>query len=106
MRKNATEAENKLWSALRSRQFHGLKFRKQVEIGGYIVDFLCAERRLIVEVDGGQHIPERDARRTAILESLGFRIVRFWNDDILQNLEGVWTILELALETTPPHPSR
>ena len=106
LRKHATEAEKKLWSVLRGRQFHGLKFRQQIEIEGYIVDFLCAERRLIVEVDGGQHTPERDARRTAILESQGFRIIRFWNDDVLQNLDGVWTTLKLALETTPPHPSR
>ena len=106
LRKNATDAERKLWSVLRARQLNGFKFRKQVEIDGYIVDFLCSERRLIVEVDGGQHSPERDARRTAYLESQGFRLIRFWNNDVLQNLDGVWTMIEKALETTPPHPTR
>ena len=106
LRKNATDAEQKLWSVLRSRQRSGFKFRKQVEIDGYIVDFLCAERRLIIEVDGGQHTPERDARRTSYLESQGFRLIRFWNNDVLQNLDGVWTMIEKALETTPPHPTR
>jgi very-short-patch-repair endonuclease len=106
LRKNATDAERKLWSVLRGRQLNGLKFRKQVEIDGYVVDFLCAERRLIIEVDGGQHTPERDARRSAYLESQGFRLIRFWNDDVLQNIDGVWTMIEEALETTPPHPTR
>jgi adenine-specific DNA-methyltransferase len=106
LRKNATDAERKLWSALRGRQLNGLKFRKQVEIDGYVVDFLCAEHRLIIEVDGGQHTPERDARRTAYLESLGFRLIRFWNNDVLENLDGVWTMIEKALEATPPHPTR
>jgi adenine-specific DNA-methyltransferase len=106
LRKNATDAERKLWSVLRGRQLNGLKFRKQVEIDGYVVDFLCAERRLIIEVDGGRHTPERDARRTAHLESQGFRLIRFWNHDVLQNIDGVWTMIEKALETKPPHPTR
>ena len=106
LRKNSTDAERKLWSVLRSRQLNGFKFRKQVEIDGYVVDFLCAERRLIIEVDGGQHSPECDARRTAYLESQGFRVIRFWNNDVLENLDGVWTIIEQALESTPPHPAR
>ena len=105
LRKNATDAERKLWSVLRRRQLNGFKFRQQVEIDGYVVDFLCAERRLIVEVDGGQHSPERDARRTAYLEGQGFLLIRFWNNDVLQNLDGVWTTIEEAL-STPPHPTR
>jgi adenine-specific DNA-methyltransferase len=105
LRRDSTEAEKKLWSVLRNRQLNGLKFRKQVEIGSYIVDFLCPEKRLIIEVDGGQHAPERDARRTAYLESQGFRIIRFWNNDVLENLDGVWTTIEESL-TTPPHPTR
>ena len=105
LRRDATDAERKLWSILRNRQLAVYKFRQQVEIDGYIADFLCAERRLIIEVDGGQHTPERDARRTAYLESQGFRILRFWNHDVLQNLDGVWTTIEAAL-TTPPHPTR
>ena len=105
LRKNATDAERKLWSVLRRQQLNGFKFRKQVEIDGYIVDFLCAEQRLIIEVDGGQHSPARDARRTAFLQSQGFRLIRFWNNDVLQNLDGVWTTIEEAL-STPPHPTR
>lgn len=105
LRKNATDAERKLWSVLRSRQLGGFKFRKQVELDGYVVDFLCPEKRLIIEVDGGQHTAERDARRTTYLESQGFRLIRFWNNDVLQNLDGVWTTIEAAL-STPPHPTR
>ena len=104
LRQNSTDAERKLWSVLRSRQLNGFKFRKQAEIDGYVVDFLCAEQRLIVEVDGGQHSPERDARRTAYLESQGFRLIRFWNTDVLQNLDGVWTMIEEALELHTPSP--
>jgi very-short-patch-repair endonuclease len=105
LRKNSTDAERKLWSVLRSRQLNGFKFRKQVEIDGYVVDFFCAEKRLIIEVDGGQHTPEADARRTAYLESQGFRIIRFWNNQVLENLDGVWTRIDEAL-STPPHPTR
>ena len=104
LRKNSTDAERELWSVLRSRQLNGFKFRKQVEIDGYVVDFLCAEKRLIIEVDGGQHTPERDARRTAYLESQGFRLIRFWNNDILQNREGVLHSIAAALGADP-HPN-
>jgi adenine-specific DNA-methyltransferase len=105
LRRDSTDAERKLWNILRNRQLNGFKFRQQVEIDGYIADFFCPEKRLIIEVDGGQHTPERDARRTAFLESQGFRILRFWNNDVLQNLDGVWAAIEEAL-TTPPHPAR
>jgi very-short-patch-repair endonuclease len=105
LRRDSTEAERRLWSVLRNGQMNGLKFRRQVEIDGYIVDFLCPERRVIIEVDGGQHTPERDARRTAFLESQGFRLIRFWNDDVLENLDGVWAMIEEAL-SAPPHPTR
>ena len=105
LRRESTDAEQRLWSILRNRQLNGFKFRRQVEIGGYIADFLCAERRLIIEVDGGQHTVECDARRTAFLESQGFQILRFWNDDVLKNLDGVWTTIAAAL-ITPPHPTR
>ena len=105
LRKNSTDAERKLWRVLRSRQLNGFKFRQQVEIDGYIVDFLCHSQRLIIEIDGGQHTAERDGRRTEYLQSQGFRINRFWNDDVLNNLDGIWTIIEEALNT-PPHPAR
>ena len=84
----------------------GFRFRRQVPIGRYVVDFVCIRARLIVELDGGQHTPEGDARRTAFLESQGFRVIRFWNNDVLENLDGVWTVIETALESTPPHPTR
>ena len=105
LRRNSTDAERKLWNVLRNRQLNGFKFRKQVEIDAYIVDFLCPALRLVIQVDGGQHTPERDARRTAFLESQGFRVIRFWNNDVLENLDGVWTRIEEAL-STPPHPTR
>jgi len=105
LRRDSTDAERKLWTILRNGQMNGLKFRCQVEIDGYIADSLCPEKRLIIEVDGGQHAPKKDARRTAFLESQGFRILRFWNNDVLQNLDGVWTAIEDAL-TTPPHLTR
>lgn len=106
LRQDSTDAERKLWSVLRSRQHNGVKFRRQLEIDGYIVDFVCLAKRLIIEVDGGQHTPERDAHRTTYLESQGFRVIRFWNNDVLQNLDGLWTMIEQALDSTPPHPAR
>ncbi len=84
-----TDAERKLWSALRDRQIDGLKFRRQHPIGPYVLDFLCEERRLAVELDGGQHTAEKDAARTAWLADHGVRVIRFWNNDVLTNLPGV-----------------
>jgi very-short-patch-repair endonuclease len=84
LRRNMTGAERKLWSLLRNRKLTGLKFRRQVPIGPYVADFLSFEARLIVEADGGQHAgAERDLARDAWLEAHGFRILRFWNSDIL-----------------------
>jgi very-short-patch-repair endonuclease len=84
-----TDAERTLWKALRDRQLDGHKFRRQHPIGPYILDFFCEERRLAIEVDGGQHTAERDAPRTAWLAGHGIRILRFWNNDVLNNLPGV-----------------
>ena len=84
-----TDAEQLLWKQLRNRNLGGLKFRRQATSGCAIPDFLCAEKRLVVELDGGQHSEENDACRTARLEALGFRIIRFWNNDVLENLDGV-----------------
>lgn len=86
---DATDVERILWRALRGRQLDGLKFRRQHPIGPYVADFACLERGLVVELDGGQHTPEADAARTAFLEREGFRVLRFWNPDILSNLDGV-----------------
>ena len=83
MRTDATKAETLLWQALRNKQLEGLKFKRQVPLDGYILDFVCFEARLIVEVDGGQHSESRrDAARDRHFETQGFRTIRFWNDEI------------------------
>jgi uroporphyrinogen-III synthase len=94
-----------LWRALRDRQLAGAKFRRQHEIAGFVVDFVCLEEGLIVEIDGGQHAwrAHKDAFRTERLEEAGYRIIRFWNNDVLGNLEGVLDTIRTALES-PPHP--
>ncbi len=99
LRHNSTEAEKIIWRALRSRQLDGHKFRRQHPIGKFVADFCCAEAMLIVEIDGGQHAAdeERDAARTAYLGSKGYRVVRFWNNEVLENLEGVLTVLRQEL---------
>jgi very-short-patch-repair endonuclease len=96
LRRNTTDAERRLWAALRSRRLAGYKFRRQHPIGRFIVDFACTKHGLIIEADGGQHDESMaDAHRTAWLESKGWRVLRFWNNDILVNTEGVVsTILE------------
>ncbi|MEL7689645.1 endonuclease domain-containing protein [Citromicrobium bathyomarinum] len=94
LRKDSTDAEARLWSRLRNRQFRNLKFRRQVPLGRFIVDFYCHELQLIIEVDGGQHSEEGDQSRTEWLESEGYRIVRFWNNELLENLDGVLVELE------------
>jgi very-short-patch-repair endonuclease len=100
-----TDAERKLWSALRNRQLEDAKFRRQQPIGPFIADFVCQEHRLIVEADGGQHFESAsDDRRTAFLESKGYRVLRFWNHEILSNLDGVAQVIAAALST--PHPAR
>ena len=110
LRRNATDAEQALWLQLRGRRLGGGKFRRQWTIGPYVVDFCCLEARLIVEVDGGQHRPERDRARTEFLRSRGFRVIRFWNNDVLGNPDGVLTVLLDALvadkkkEDPHPHP--
>jgi very-short-patch-repair endonuclease len=105
LQRELTDAERKLWSVLRNRQLEGAKFRRQQPIGPFIVDFVCQEQRLIVEADGGQHSDNAaDARRTAFLESKGYRVLRFWNNDILNNLDGMAQVIADALST--PHPAQ
>jgi very-short-patch-repair endonuclease len=105
LRSRMTDAERKLWFALKDRRFEAFKFRRQVPVGPYVTDFLCFESRLIVEVDGGQHAESaRDAERDAWLEQNAFRVVRFWNNDVLRNLEGVLISLAAELNKTP-HPA-
>ena len=85
LRNNTTDAERVLWRALRGRQLDGFRFRRQVPIGSYIADFVCPQAKLVVELDGGQHAEQTqyDAMRTAALQSLGYRVLRYWNDDAL-----------------------
>jgi len=93
LRREATDAERRLWFHLRNRQLGGFKFRRQETIGPFIADFACVACKLVVEADGGQHGTERDAQRTACLEALGWSVLRFWNNDILQNSDGVLTTI-------------
>ncbi len=101
LRKNATDVEQLLWSLLRDRQLAGHKFRRQHPIGDYVADFFCHEANLVVELDGGQHNEEKqkqkDIKRTAFLESQGLRVIRFWNNEVLQNTEGVMETILQAL---------
>ena len=90
MRHNATEAEDRLWQELRSRRLDGIKFRRQYPIGNAIADLVCLRSRLIVEIDGTQHADSAyDATRDAALKARGFRVLRFWNDDVLRDLSSV-----------------
>ena len=99
LRVQSTDAERFVWSKLRARQIEGLKFRRQVPMGRYIVDFLCEDARLIVELDGGQHgeALNYDAARTRWLNEKGYRVVRFWNIDVMNNIDGVLQSLTLTL---------
>jgi very-short-patch-repair endonuclease len=95
LRRRITDAEVKLWLRLNNRQLGGHKFRKQVPIAPYIVDFACLELKLIVEADGGQHDENRakDEKRTAYLEGRGYRVLRFGNTDVLRNIDGVVEVI-------------
>ncbi|HEY2154148.1 MAG TPA: DUF559 domain-containing protein [Isosphaeraceae bacterium] len=105
LRREMTDAERRLWSCLRQRQIARGRFRRQVPIGLYIVDFFCPECRLIIELDGGQHAAQRqkDAERTAWLSSRGYRVLRFWNYQIFEELDPILEAIGLALTT--PHPT-
>lgn len=105
LRANSTDAERRLWSRLRNRQLLGCKFVRQQAVGPYIADFACRERDLIIELDGGQHATRAgsfaDAERTDILTQHGYRVVRFWNSDILTNIDGVLQVIADRLEKAP-----
>jgi very-short-patch-repair endonuclease len=104
LRKNPTEAEKALWKHLRLRQIGGHKFRRQQIFGQYIVDFVCLERRLIIEVDGGQHSKELayDRERDKWLAEQGFHVLKFWNNQVLQETETVKEVIQKALTDNPP----
>ncbi|HEX9464530.1 MAG TPA: DUF559 domain-containing protein [Alphaproteobacteria bacterium] len=103
LRGNPTDAETKLWSRLRRKQLNGHRFRSQVPIDKYVADFVCLESRLVIEVDGGQHAESTtDVIGTAFLEREGFRVLRFWNNEVLQNTDGVIDVIRAALCGDPP----
>lgn len=105
LRADLTGAERRLWGCLRGRAL-GPKFRRQVPLGRYIVDFASFDARLVIEVDGGQHLEEEatDVARDAWLRSRGFRVVRFWNDEVMENLDGVVEVLAEVIRGSTPHP--
>ncbi len=106
LRRDATEAEDRLWYRLRSRRLGNFKFRRQVWIGPFIVDFLCMDAMLVVEVDGSQHIEDvaYDDARTAFLATKGYRVIRVWNNDVMQRMDGVFAVILDGL-TCVPSPS-
>jgi very-short-patch-repair endonuclease len=99
LRENSTEAEKMIWKHLRGRQLKGLKFRRQQPLGSYIVDFICFEKNIIIEIDGGQHVLQtaQDDRRDEWLKKQGFRVLRFWNNDVLANFEGVLEVIKSTI---------
>jgi very-short-patch-repair endonuclease len=106
LRRVSTDAENRLWYYLRGRRFEGAKFVRQFPIGPHVADFACRSARLLIEVDGGQHSPEVDGARTQLLEAFGYKMLRFWNNEVLENTEGVLEVirLELAIARNNPLP--
>jgi very-short-patch-repair endonuclease len=114
LRQNTTEAEKRVWQILRSQQMNEYKFRRQVPIGRYIADFVCHEARLILEIDGGQHdrSSPQEAERSRFLQNEGYRILRFWNNEVLANLDGIHATIAAELgritptQTLPPQGGR
>jgi len=100
LRSNQTEAEKRLWKELRAKRYQGLKFRRQVAIGLYIADFVCHEKKLVIEVDGGQHANQvaADNQRTKFFEKDGYKVLRFWNNEVLENLEGVMKVIYINIK--------
>jgi very-short-patch-repair endonuclease len=99
LRKNQTDVEKLLWQQLRNRRLCNYKFRRQFSIAPYIVDFVCIELKLIIELDGGQHAHQAqyDDQRTLFLEQRGFKVLRFWNNEVIDNMEGVLESIRLAI---------
>ncbi|MDV3456721.1 DUF559 domain-containing protein [Sphingomonas sp. HF-S4] len=109
LRNNATHAERALWLRLSARQRLGVRFNRQVPIGPYICDFVSRSAMLVIEVDGGQHDwqSDRDATRSCYLQSQGFQVIRFWNNDVMERIDGVVAEIERVLGDRPsPNPSR
>jgi very-short-patch-repair endonuclease len=108
LRKSMTDAERRLWRSLQRKQLDGLKFRRQHPFGDYVIDFVCLKAKVAVEVDGGQHAENQaaDAARTKYLESAGFHVLRFWNNDVLSDTESVVEVIFRALQQRTPPPSQ
>jgi very-short-patch-repair endonuclease len=106
LRTNFTDTERLLWKYLRAKQMQGCKFRRQEPIGSYIVDFVCQEKRIVIEVDGGQHSTEnkRDNKRDKWLKGQGYKVLRFWNNEVLANTEGVLEVIRDCLNHPPLTP--
>ena len=104
LRSNATDAERAMWRLLHE-SFPDARFRFQVPLRMFTADFASHRVRPVVEIDGGQHSPERDAGRTRLIEAEGYRVLRFWNDEVLGNPEGVWMRVSEALHDRHPHPN-
>ena len=109
LRRDMTDVERAIWAALRNRQLEGFKFRRQATVGPFVVDFLCVEAALVIELDGGQHSEEADRGRTEFLEGRGLSVMRFWNSDVVDNLDGVIEAIRMALlqkkKKEDPHPT-
>lgn len=104
LRKSTSPAETRLWSCLRRNQLNGTSFRRQHAIGPYITDFCAVKAKLVVELDGAQHLEQEmyDMQRTAYLEEHGYRVLRFWNNDVMNNLDVVLREIALSIEDGPP----
>ena len=102
LRRDMTDAEKAMWRLLRE-SFPEARWRKPVPIRQYIADFASHAAKLVIEVDGGQHSPEMDASRTSTIEADGYRVIRFWNDDVLGNPDGVWSVIDSAMRSPHPH---
>jgi very-short-patch-repair endonuclease len=107
LRRQSTNAETRLWNGLRGKQLEGCKFRRQAPIGPYVVDFVSFSKRIVIELDGGQHAKEKekDYKRDKWLESQGFNVLRFWNTEILENTEAVLEVVRQALVSPSLNPS-
>ena len=99
LRKNQTDVEQLLWKHLRNRQLYNYKFRRQFPVEPYVADFVCLELKLVIELDGGQHASriDYDNHRSLFLEQRGFKVIRFWNNDVIENTEGVLEAIHLAI---------
>ena len=104
LRRDCSNAEKICWDLIRDRRISGVKFRRQHPIGRYFADFACVSKKLVIEIDGEHHAfqVEADAHRTAAMEREGWRVIRFWANEVVQNRDGIWTAIEIALADQSP----